>query len=95
MLVFIGAFFLLNLTLAVINNAFMKNQSKLKAEEAKEQAERNQFKVKKSSDEVILDNLNNQQENKLNEHVLGMKEYVIAHRTAVRMREWYLMAKAN
>ena len=23
-----------------------------------------------------------------------MKEYVIAHRTAVRMREWYLQAKA-
>ena len=59
LLVFIGAFFLLNLTLAVINGAFVKNQKKLKDEEAREQAERNQFKVKKSSDEVILDNLNN------------------------------------
>ena len=59
LVVLLGAFFLLNLTLAVINGAFVKNQKKLKDEEAREQAERNQFKVKKSSDEVILDNLNN------------------------------------
>jgi hypothetical protein len=36
LLVFIGAFFLLNLTLAVINGAFVKNQQQLKEEEARE-----------------------------------------------------------
>ena len=95
LLVFIGAFFLLNLTLAVINGAFVKNQQQLKEEEAKEQAERNQFKVKKSSDEAILDKLNKEEQDKANENVLGLKEFVIAHRTAARMREWFLLAKNN
>ena len=57
LLVFIGAFFLLNLTLAVINSSFTENQRKTREAKLKEEAERNQFKVKKSSDEAMLDDL--------------------------------------
>ena len=57
LLVFIGAFFLLNLTLAVINSAFTENNKKLREQKQREEAERNQFKVKKSSDEAMLDDL--------------------------------------
>ena len=42
-----------------------------------------------------MDNLNKEEQDKANENVLGLKEFVIAHRTAVRMREWFLLAKAN
>ena len=41
-----------------------------------------------------MDNLNKEEHEK-NENVLGLKEFVIAHRTAARMREWFLLAKAN
>ena len=57
LLVFIGAFFLLNLTLAVINSSFTENQRKTREAKLKEEAERNQFKVKKSREEAMLDDL--------------------------------------
>jgi hypothetical protein len=41
LLVFIGAFFLLNLTLAVINSAFTENQRLFRLQKEKEEAERN------------------------------------------------------
>ena len=91
LLVFIGAFFLLNLTLAVINSAFTENNRKLKLKKAKEEAERNQFKVKKSSDEAMLDDLK-KEDNVKGGLELGLSEFVIAQRAARRMKAWYTLA---
>ena len=41
LLVFIGAFFLLNLTLAVINSSFTQNMQKVRDAKIKAEAERN------------------------------------------------------
>ena len=88
LLVFIGAFFLLNLTLAVINSSFPVNQNKFREAKLKEEAERNQFKVKKSSDEAILDELKNA-EHAASGAEIGVEEFVIAQRAARRMKAWY------
>ena len=91
LLVFIGAFFLLNLTLAVINSAFTENQKQFREAKQKEEAERNQFKVKKSSDEAILENLK-QADHAQGASELGLGEFVIAQRAARRMKQWYKLA---
>ena len=51
-LVFIGAFFLLNLVLAVINYSFVQEQDKAKEEERRAAEERNKLKRKKDPDEM-------------------------------------------
>ena len=86
LLVFIGAFFLLNLTLAVINSAFTENQKAFRLQKEKEEAERNQFKVKKTSDEAIMDDLKDQG---VDQAEMGLAEFVIAQRTARKMKAWY------
>ena len=51
-LVFIGAFFLLNLVLAVINYSFVQEQDKAKEEERRAAEERNKLKRKKDPEEM-------------------------------------------
>ena len=50
-LVFMGAFFLLNLVLAVINNSFSENQKKSEEELKRIEAEKNKLKKKRNDDE--------------------------------------------
>ena len=57
-MVFIGAFFLLNLTLAVIKNKFTETMSEAEELKKKMETENKQFNIKsKTLDEEIKDNL--------------------------------------
>ena len=56
-MVFIGAFFLLNLTLAVINSSFSETMRKHEENKAKLEAESRQFKLAKSQDEELQDDI--------------------------------------
>ena len=56
-MVFIGAFFLLNLTLAVINSTFSLTRRQAEEGKAKREAESRQLKVAKSQDEELADDV--------------------------------------
>ena len=56
-MVFIGAFFLLNLTLAVINSSFSETMRKHEETKKKQEAESRQFKMQKSQDEEMQDDI--------------------------------------
>ena len=54
-LVYIGQFFFLNLTLAVVNNSFNDTQEKYAAAKIKAEQESLQFKANKNEDEENLE----------------------------------------
>jgi hypothetical protein len=84
-MVFIGAFFLMNLTLAVVNTSFTKSQNEAKAAAAPP-------KVEEDADglgaEVDLDEIEEEVKNKDEEREIGISEFFIAKRAAKRMIEF-------
>ena len=74
-----GAFFLLNLVLAVINNSFSENQKKYEEEQKKIEAERNKLKKKKTEDE---DGALKNEDDHEDLHTLGVAEFFLARKAA-------------
>ena len=56
-MVFIGAFFLLNLTLAVINSKFSETMKENEESKKKLETESRQFKISKSQDDELQENI--------------------------------------
>ena len=88
-LVFIGAFFLLNLTLAVINSKYSETMENIKAQEAKAEREANLLSNAKlaggdGDDEVDIDNLENEDENSALKGI-GVYEFYIAKRAVKKL----------
>ena len=75
-LVFIGAFFLLNLVLAVINFSFVQEQDKAKAEQQKLEEERSKLRRKRNDDaEAAAAGAGNESDDEI---VLGVGEFFLA-----------------
>lgn len=88
-MVFIGAFFLMNLTLAVINASFTKSQNAAKAEdEAKDndKADKND-----NTEDANLDDIEEALEQAEGYGEIGISEFFIAKRAARRMIEFLRM----
>jgi hypothetical protein len=81
-MVFIGAFFLMNLTLAVINAAFTKS-----SKEANGKKEQDENGGDMGDDEIDLDAIGDDHEEE-NEKDIGISEYYIAKKAAKKMIEW-------
>ena len=81
-MVFIGAFFLMNLTLAVINAAFTKSQK-----EANGKKEGDDFNGDVGDEEIDLDQIGDENEEEMNADI-GISEYYIAKKAAKKMIEW-------
>jgi hypothetical protein len=84
-MVFIGAFFLMNLTLAVVNTSFTKSQNEAKAASAPPKVEVGEDGM---DAEVDLDEIEEDIANKDEEREIGISEFFIAKRAARKMIEF-------
>lgn len=85
-IVFLGAFFLLNLTLAVINSSFGRTHKHYQELEmiAKEKARKDKLRKKNEEVEVIIDD----DEEGEKAHEIGVQEFFIAKRASKKMFEF-------
>jgi lipopolysaccharide export LptBFGC system permease protein LptF len=83
-MVFIGAFFLMNLTLAVVNTSFTKSQNEAKAAAAPPKPENGED----GEVEVNLDEIEEDIGAKGEEREIGISEFFIAKRAAKKMIEF-------
>jgi hypothetical protein len=82
-MVFIGAFFLMNLTLAVINAAFTKSANENKAKAKPDEV------MGGEDGEIDLDEIDiNQDDDTAGKGEIGISEFFIAKRAAKKMIEW-------
>jgi len=97
--VFIGAFFLLNLTLAVINSSFSRMNEKYQ-KQAAEEKERKKKLIKQETknddeDDQILPPIPDEEEN--NQQMfrvqIGLHEYFVAKRAIKKMIDFYRLRK--
>ena len=96
-LVFIGAFFLLNLTLAVINSSFSETSKKIKAKKQKELEEANAFKNMGKQNDDAADQMG-EDAAEVDVTNIGVAEFYIAKRAARKLKEYTkkrLMLKAE
>ena len=90
-MVFIGAFFLLNLTLAVINSSFSETMRKHEEAKAKEKEQSRQFKVQKEEEDQ--DGVDKGGHMLATGNDIGIAEFYVAKRAAKKMVEWYFIEK--
>ncbi len=86
-LVFIGAFFFLNLTLAVINSSYSEAQARIKAQKEKLRIEQNQIRGKKSKTED--EDYGTQNASTAQKGQLGVTEFFIAKRAAKKLKAFW------
>mmetsp|Transcript_115066 Transcript_115066/g.159627 ORF Transcript_115066/g.159627 Transcript_115066/m.159627 type:complete len:106 (+) Transcript_115066:1786-2103(+) len=87
-LVFLGAFFLLNLTLAVINTQFSRTHNAAKEAEAKAKALAKKRRTKNEDEiELMLEDSAQKPDE------IGISEFIIAKRAAKKMIRFYKLRK--
>lgn len=90
-LVFIGAFFLLNLTLAVINSSYSETIKKIKAEKQRILDEQNQFKTRpKTDDENFEDDAG---KSAVAHDNIGVGDFFVAKRAAKKLKDFARRAR--
>jgi len=83
-MVFIGAFFLLNLTLAVIQSSYSETQTRMKAEKARLKLLQEEMSMAAQTDTKELEQVDeNAAAQKAN---LGVMQFYIAKRAAVKLK---------